>query len=261
MTPDELITSLIDCIVYPLDEALRAQEEGGALPGDPSAVLGHAFVIANAYRIASDLWGACLWDDRIVDRREAKRVLIRSIDEAAARNAAVSEHRHETHLWQLTYGICRTWRDLSVKAKKMLTPVKGVTRFDAKRSNPFFVEKMNLHWRQNIPHEACSWLVACEEYLQPFVHLQLPKFPGITLEMLYRAWCVMGTVVRAALSQVPNTHPPDAKWLLSHAVRITRLQLTEVLQRALDIDDAVARALIFAFSRTSPAQTGSGKNR
>jgi hypothetical protein len=59
VTPDQLITTLIDSAVYPLDDALQSSETGAPMSLTLDDV-GFAFTIATQYKLASELWSACL---------------------------------------------------------------------------------------------------------------------------------------------------------------------------------------------------------
>jgi hypothetical protein len=126
VTPDQLITVLLDSVVYPLDEALQASEEGTALARDSFGEIGLAFTIANLYRSATEYWHECLWGGKFVDRQPSARVLIRPEDVSKARQEAVSDQRDQAQLFTGAQYCARIWRDrLTTVAKKAMVIEKG----------------------------------------------------------------------------------------------------------------------------------------
>lgn len=244
VTPDQLITTLIDSAVYPLDEALQSKE-----PGAPVSLtlddVGLAFTIATQYRVASELWAACLWGDKFVERAAvSKRHIIRPRDTAKAKQVAVSEHRNETIHLALTNYTVQLWRKgLSLAQKKALATEKGVTAYNPDKQSQFRVEKLNSHRRRHIPSGVHRWTMANEGYLSPFIRIPLPGNQLLTLERLNQVWQVLVTLVQAVLARIPE-QANNYHWFLAHAIRLPRAEICNVLLRSLPFDTAAADAAI-----------------
>jgi hypothetical protein len=245
ITPDEVLGTVIDAAVLPLDEALQASNEGVPLAVDTSTHISLALMVANLYCVAVDLWLTCLWTEHLVEQVEPGLIVIKVRDSDAARRAAVSEHRYQNYLWQSAQSSVRIWRyQLSIVGRKALTVKKGVIKFDPRsRRNPFVVGNLYLHRKRNIPLSIANWIVANEDYLQPFIRLPLPITNGLTIEILYEIWQVLGSLVRAALTRVPG-NPGDLNWFLAHAVRVTRDQIINVIARSLELDGIIIDAAL-----------------
>jgi hypothetical protein len=240
ITPDEVLTTVIDAAVLPLDEALQAREEGEPLSAETMTSMGLAFMVANLYCVAAALWSSCVWAENLAEQVQPGLIAVKRRDPCAARRLAVSEHRYQNYLCQSAQHASRIWRhQLSILGKKALTAEKGVTKFDARATrNPFVVGNLDQHRKRNIPFGIASWIVANEDYLQPFIRLPLPAAEVLSIELLHKIWQVLGTLVRAALARVPH-NPGDLSWFLSHAVRVTRDQISMVLARSLGLDRTV----------------------
>ena len=138
ITPDQLITALLDSVVYPLDEALQAPEKGTPPEKDLFDEVSFAFTVANQYRIASDYWQYCLWGSKFLDRQASGRILIRPRDSTLARQAAISEQRYQSQLFAGSQHCVRMWRHrLTTLGKKAAVIGKGVVEFDPERRNRF----------------------------------------------------------------------------------------------------------------------------
>ncbi len=244
ITPDDVLSTVIDAAVLPLDEALQATDDSTPLATDTMTDMGLAFMVANLYCVAVALWSSCLWTETLVEQGPG-RIVIRARDSHEARRAAISDHRYQNYLWQFTNNSVRIWRhELSIVEKKAITVSKGVTEFDPRlRRNPFVVGKLDLHRKRNVPFGVVNWIIANEDYLQPFMRLPLPKSKELTVEILYKTWEVLGSLVRAVLARVPGS-PGDRNWFLAHAVRATRDQIGHVLVQSLSLDPVVIDAAI-----------------
>jgi len=233
-------------VVYPLDEALQASETDAPSARDLFGEVGLAFTIANLYRSASDYWHDCLWGGKFIDPQPSGRILIRPEDVTLARQEAVSDHRHEAQLYMGSQHCARIWRDnLPIPAKKALVIDKGVVEFDPGRRNKFRVAKLQWHRRQNAPINILQWVMASEEYLQPFMRLPFPNAKGLTIETLRWVWDVLGTMVDAILRRIPDKQP-DQDWFLAHAILVSRAEIKDALGRALTPDqNALSSAIDF----------------
>jgi hypothetical protein len=244
VTPDQLITTLVDSAVYPLDEALRASDEGESLATDLLGEVGLAFTVANLYRVTSDYWHECLWGGKFIERHTSGRILIRPEDSELARKEAVSDQRHYAQLFTGAQHAARMWRNrLSIMIKKAMVIEKGIVDFDPGRRKKFKVAKLKWHRRQNAPSNIISWIVAYEDYLQPFMRLPLPKTNGLTIETLRHVWDVLGTLIDAALRRIPDKQP-DLDRFLAHAIVVSRAEIEDVLVRALPLDGKVITSAI-----------------
>jgi len=103
-----------------------------------------------------------------------------------------------------------------------------VLDFDPNRRHKFNIGKLKWHQRQNVPLSILYWLLAYEDYLQPFMRLPLPQTKNLTIERLRTVWDVLGTVVDAVLRRIPDKQP-DRDWFLSHAVLLSRAELEDIL--------------------------------
>jgi hypothetical protein len=185
ITPDQHINTLLDSVVYPLDEALQASDKGEQLAVDLLGEVGMAFTIATLYRIASAYWHECLWGGKFIGRHASDRILIRPEDAELARQEAVSDHRHQSRLFAGGQHCARMWRNnFGIFMKKSMVTERGVTEFNPERRNKFGIGKLNLHRRQNAPPCIIYWIIAYEDYLQPFIRLTLPNTNGLTIEAL-----------------------------------------------------------------------------
>lgn len=246
VTPDQLITTLLDSIVYPLDEALQASDNEPSPKIDLFDEVGLAFTVANLYRTASDYWHGCLWGDKFLEHQSSGQVLIRPENVPLARKQAVSEHRHQSQLLIGVQYCSRMWRQtLTIIAKKGMVIERGVTSFDPGRRNKFTINKLNLHRRQNAPLSIVKWVMAYEEYLQPFMWLPLPNAEQLSLETLRRIWDVLETLVDAVLRRVSDDRY-GKNWFLAYVVRASRAELTDVLGRSLSLGtDTISAAIDF----------------
>jgi hypothetical protein len=121
VTPDELLTAVLDSTVYPLDEALRASDDGEPLGQDFGSV-GLAYVLANLYRDASQLWLRCVWGQIWLDSSSQGLIIAKSKDPRKARQQAVSEYLYRVHSITLTRYFSSMWRTTwKIKEKQALT--------------------------------------------------------------------------------------------------------------------------------------------
>jgi hypothetical protein len=265
VTPDELLTAVLDSTVYPLDEALRASDDGEPLGQDFGSV-GLAYVLANLYRDASQLWLRCVWGQIWLDSSSQGLIIAKSKDPRKARQQAVSEYLYRVHSITLTRYFSSMWRTTwKIKEKQALTIDKGVIEYDPKHSKPFVVGKLDWHRKRNIPASTLQWLLATEEYLHPFTRLILPKYTGLTVETIYRVWQVLLTLVDSVLAQVPRRpagldEASAFEWLLAHAVRVTRAQIQDVLLRATSLEISHVDAAINFLTYQSRTDGLSGRS-
>ena len=246
ITPDQLVTTLINSVVYPLDEALQAADAETPAAINLLDEVGFAFQVANLYRLASEYWHDCLWRGKFIERERSGRILIRPENETLARQEAASEHRHQSQMLIGVLYCTRMWREtLPIIAKKGMVIKKGVVNFNPGRRNKFTIEKLNLHRRHNVPTSIIQWVTAHEEYLQPFMCLPLPNAKNLSLEKLRRVWDTLATLVDAVLRRISDKQS-DKNWLPKHAVRVSRVELADVLGRSLSFDgDTISAAIDF----------------
>jgi hypothetical protein len=244
VTPDQLITTLIDSAVFPLDDALQSRDVKSPSPVTLDDV-GLAFVIANQYRLASELWSSCVWGEKVIEHdASANRVIIRVRNTAEAKQVAVSQHRNETIQHGATHHALGLWRErLTLAAKKALVIEKGVTAYTPDKRSRFRIEKLDLHRRKRLPGDVHRWLMALEGYLSPFVRLALPSAQRLTVERINQVAQVLATLVRAVLAKIPE-QPTDFDWFLAHAISLQRSEICDVLLRTLALDEGTANAAI-----------------
>jgi hypothetical protein len=241
---DEAITSMIDSITLPLDEALRGSTAGQELGLEALQELHFAVVVANVYRVATDLWHSCLWDDHRIERKSGNAVFIVPRDIERAKQHAVTVHRNLTRGTTMAMQAASMWRNqLRLLAKRALVLPRTITEVRRNsRGNPYVIKRSDLHTRRNIPEGLVSQLVASEAYLQSFFDTDLPSAPGLTLRIMYRVWQVLGALCRAELSSRRADIDDDYRWFTSHIIRVETRHLVDCMCRCLDIDPAVAVA-------------------
>ncbi len=79
ITPDDVLSTVIDAAVLPLDEALQATDDSTPLATDTMTDMGLAFMVANLYCVAVALWSSCLWTETLVEQGPG-RIVIRARD-------------------------------------------------------------------------------------------------------------------------------------------------------------------------------------
>lgn len=117
-------------------------------------------------------------------------------------------------------------------------------------------------WGRRQKHHLVCWAMVRDSYLAPLLTKPLPAFAPktITLEMVFKTWCVIGDLSEVLLSKLPQYARSSHQTMRRFALPITKARLVPAVANSLKLEESTAAAII-DFLTVIPTDTSALFNR
>lgn len=198
--------------------------------------------VSNAYFVVEELWRECLWDDwEVVEGTEFD--LVRPTDVKNAISEKAAEFRQRSVQYEQMDGYIRLWSGLSEQARELRS--RDMTVAEIRHSGKYREIILGTPKREQPDLVAARWIAASGRWLDHLRDAELPRLPGVTPIMLFRAWDFVHGLALATLRRMPqNTGVVQLSQLWAFAPAIDKNDMRMALMRAMRVDGRIAMLLL-----------------
>jgi hypothetical protein len=259
-TPDEVSTTIIDLLPYPLDQAIGASSIRSKTKIDPNEQffrISKSFEIANIYHVLVDYWLACLWRGWALIPREERDYFVPS-DIEEAKHYAASEYRQESWKFADSVAVRRIWFNLDENTRREANNQKIVSSIRKQSNTREFV----IRRPKTDPMKPPLWFELASSIpdgiVEALIDRPFPKKPSLTLKLLIHAWEVLRSLVETSLDLNARTSADTIESLKRFEVTFKQSELRSVLSRCLDCHGQLAEDCIEFLSYQPRSQNTGG---
>ena len=106
-------------------------------------------------------------------------------------------------------------------------------------------------WGERQRRHSVSWAALRDSYLAPLLTKPLPAFApyNITLEMVFKTWCVIGDLAAVLLNRLPRHALSSRETMRRFALPIAKARLTPAVADSLKLEEPVSEVIVVGTSR------------
>lgn len=248
LSPDAILTSSIDGVIFPLIAVLNScGEKERTVKIDPMQLLTNEKLLmslGNYYSSFEETWREILWNKYDFDTIN-NTIHIRPNNTFYDQARAVSDYRRQDILQQEISQAGYIWNNNLASSRKLELSRRVVINIKSSGKKRDIAVTYDNTVKHLPPYPVIARLLSQKEYLKDLLTADLPSLPGINIFLLLDSWDVLGAYVKSLTSNFPsNTGVYAIGTIYNYSPSILKKDLIQLFIKTCRIEREVAELLV-----------------